>query len=178
MGASQFITVAKGRTAEDAFRAAREEALYEDGHGGYTGTIAEKRGFVMIDDTGARHKERLTRSIAALKEVAREARAPGAFDPRALLRRVSGEAGVQLDAWALEGATKATFVKAVRGEIQRLTKVRARCRARMSGAELAELLLEIGDRRIDDKFGPAGCIDLAPKRKRDREFLFFGWASS
>lgn len=29
------------------------------------------------------------------------------------------------------------------------------------------------DPRIDDKWGPAGCIDL-----KDGSYLFFGWASS
>lgn len=37
----------------------------------------------------------------------------------------------------------------------------------------AEDLIDKGDRRIDDKWGPAGCIDL-----KNGEFLFFGWASS
>ena len=42
MGADTFTTSAKGRTAEEAFRAAREDACHWHGHGGYTGTIAEK----------------------------------------------------------------------------------------------------------------------------------------
>ena len=46
MGASEFITVAKGKTADDAFAVARERAHYDHGHRGYTGTIAEKPGFV------------------------------------------------------------------------------------------------------------------------------------
>ena len=48
MGATTFITVEKGKTATDAFRAARSRAEYMRGHGGYTGTIAEKRDFVCI----------------------------------------------------------------------------------------------------------------------------------
>ena len=35
-----------------------------------------------------------------------------------------------------------------------------------------DLVLE-GDPRVDDKWGPAGCIDLG-----DGKYLFFGWASS
>lgn len=35
----------------------------------------------------------------------------------------------------------------------------------------ARKLVEEGDDRIDDKWGPAGCI------KDDNGFLFFGWAS-
>ena len=48
MGACDFHVTAKGKTAREAFNAARDHALYESGHGGYSGTIAEKHGFVMI----------------------------------------------------------------------------------------------------------------------------------
>jgi hypothetical protein len=48
MGAETFFTRAKGKTASDAFTAAREQALYEYGHRGYTGTIAEKHEFLTI----------------------------------------------------------------------------------------------------------------------------------
>jgi hypothetical protein len=47
MGASAFKTIANGKTAADAFGTARSDALYMEGHGGYTGTIAEKSGFTM-----------------------------------------------------------------------------------------------------------------------------------
>lgn len=48
MGASEFSCVGHGKSAKEAFMAARAEAQYESGHGGYTGTIAEKRDFVMV----------------------------------------------------------------------------------------------------------------------------------
>jgi hypothetical protein len=48
MGACTFITVAKGKTAKEAFNAACEKARYDFGHAGYTGTIAEKIEFVTI----------------------------------------------------------------------------------------------------------------------------------
>lgn len=47
MGAEQFSTTARGKTAQEAFDNARDEAWYDHGHAGYTGTIAEKPGFVM-----------------------------------------------------------------------------------------------------------------------------------
>ena len=49
MGATNFVERAKGATAEEAFLAAREKAQWENGHGGYTGTIAEKHNFHMVD---------------------------------------------------------------------------------------------------------------------------------
>lgn len=48
MGALNFCVKIKGDTAEEAFFAAVDEAAYESGHGGYTGTIAEKSGFTII----------------------------------------------------------------------------------------------------------------------------------
>ena len=95
MGATTFITRAKGANAKEAFAAAVEQARYEHGHGGYTGTIAEKDRFVMV------------------------------FEPLGV-----------------------------------------------SPQDYANKLMGEGDSRIDDKWGPAGCIKVA-----EGEYLFFGWAS-
>lgn len=95
MGASSFYTKAAGETAREAFNKARDEARYYHGHGGYTGTIAEKDSFVTI----------------------------------------AAPAGKNADDYAFE-------------------------------------LVRNSDSRVDDKWGPAGCINLG-----NGEFLFFGWAS-
>jgi hypothetical protein len=47
MGAEIFYNRSKGTSARDAFKQEVENASYEDGHGGYTGTIAEKSGYTM-----------------------------------------------------------------------------------------------------------------------------------
>jgi hypothetical protein len=49
MGAYSFSATAFGKTPRDAFSAAVERAQHEHGHGGYTGTIAEKHSFVQMD---------------------------------------------------------------------------------------------------------------------------------
>ena len=48
MGAEQFENIAPGNTAQEAFNAAYEDAAYDYGHAGYTGTIAEKSGFTLF----------------------------------------------------------------------------------------------------------------------------------
>lgn len=48
MGAASFTQVGKGETASLAFAYAREEAQFDHGHSGYTGTIAEKSNFILI----------------------------------------------------------------------------------------------------------------------------------
>ena len=96
MGACTFFQEAKGATAKDAFANAVFDAQYEHGHGGYSGTLAEKRDFVMIE-----------------------------LPP---------------------GQTPHTY---------------------------ADELINNSDSRIDDKWGPAGCIKIDGDN-----YLFFGWASS
>lgn len=49
MGASEFTTFQEGTDPAEAFRLARQQAQFEHGHNGYTGTIAEKYEFVIIE---------------------------------------------------------------------------------------------------------------------------------
>lgn len=44
MGGEMFCNKASAKTAEEAFKSLVDKALYEYGHRGYTGTIAEKSG--------------------------------------------------------------------------------------------------------------------------------------
>ena len=46
MGATNYITTSKGKNAKEALESAVEDACWYHGHGGYTGTIAEKDSFV------------------------------------------------------------------------------------------------------------------------------------
>lgn len=48
MGADTFMQSGKGKTAKEAFSNAVNDAQYDHGHGGYTGTIAEKTSYVEI----------------------------------------------------------------------------------------------------------------------------------
>lgn len=48
MGATNFDTTELGKTADDAFSRARDAAAHEYGHGGYTGTIAEKGSYRLV----------------------------------------------------------------------------------------------------------------------------------
>jgi hypothetical protein len=105
MGACTFFTDAAGATAQEAFDKAVSDAAWECGHGGYTGTIAEKQEFVVI--------------------------------PCPILSSISADA------------------------------------QRSVAMGYAQGLIESGDPRVDDKWGPAGCIQYSPGK-----FLFFGWASS
>jgi hypothetical protein len=100
MGATTFGTKSSGKTAKEAFAEAVQEARYMHGHGGYSGTIAEKRSFTMITPPSN------------------------------------------------VGKTEKDLIK------------------------YAWELIDKGDPRVDDKWGPAGCIALP-----DGKWFFFGWAS-
>ena len=102
MGAEQFdcfVERRKGGGPKEAFFRAVEQAQWDYGHAGYTGTIAEKQEYVLVGVTES-----------------------------------------------YEAASK-----------------------------LAAKLIEDGDERIDDKWGPAGCIEVSGD---EPGYLFFGWASS
>jgi len=103
MGATTFLKIAKGKTAQEAFTDARNKALYDHGHSGYSGTIAEKHEFTLIPFKG-------------------------------------------------NSEVRADNIKEAR--------------------RFADGLIDDDDRRISDKWGPAGCIELG-----EGEYLFFGWAS-
>jgi len=106
MGAQTFFETARGKTAREAFDTATSEARYEHGHGGYTGTLAEKSSYTMI----------------AMPTVV------GGADEKIAFR---------------------------------------------AAYNFANELINNGDSRVDDKWGPAGCLQYSPGK-----FLFFGWASS
>ena len=47
-GGTTFMTAGTGKTIQEAFGNAVSEAAHESGHGGYSGTIAEKSDFVLL----------------------------------------------------------------------------------------------------------------------------------
>ena len=57
MGGTTFDHYAPGIDVKDAFSRAHEEASYEHGHGGYSGTIAEKGSYVVITHTPLLERE-------------------------------------------------------------------------------------------------------------------------
>ena len=57
MGATTFREVSRGETAEKAFFSAVQDAQYMHGHGGYTGTIAEKSSYTMATEKSLSSQE-------------------------------------------------------------------------------------------------------------------------
>lgn len=100
MGAQVFTQTKYGSDAKVAFKEAKEQAQYEYGHSGYSGSLAEKHSYVELP--------------------------------------------------LIEG---------------------------MDAYSSAMEYINRCDPRIDDKFGPAGCIKTFDEEYKLDQFLFFGWAS-
>lgn len=124
MGAETFICFEYGNTAKEAFNTAKREYYCP---GGYSGTIAEKTSFIMIDLDD---------------EVNR------------LLKEIEADD-------SLKYSDRKQFKNNLKSN-----KIIYRVRA------VVDLMLD-GDPRVDDKWGPAGCIKVSKDR-----YCFFGWASS
>jgi hypothetical protein len=72
MGANSFWAEATGRTADEAFRCAVEQARYEYGHRGYTGSIAEKHEFALLRVSKAELLRWLDQEIRQIRAQKRE----------------------------------------------------------------------------------------------------------
>src|SRR5262245_42519472 len=140
MGACNFDVIAKGKTAAEAFNTVTSQARWEHGHGGYSGTIAEKREFVMLT-------------------------VPEGVEPRRFVEWViGGQDRVEREVSKQERWHRSTGSgDKARYFVVEWQEVPAKYRA----------VVDAATRRVDDKWGPAGCIRVGPE-----EFLFFGWASS
>lgn len=69
MGATDFITNPyPGQTADEAFTAARDEALHEYGHAPYSGTISEKDDFTFLRREPVAMKDAFALAEAALRD--------------------------------------------------------------------------------------------------------------
>ena len=89
MGASEFYVVASGKTAQDAFRAARDAARGDsEGEEGYSGTIYEKDYFVMVDDKPEAVAARVRAKMPESSDRAR--RLEQLADPKKAARAVAG----------------------------------------------------------------------------------------
>lgn len=70
MGSEQFSNYQPGADAPAAFASAVDSAAFEHGHGGYTGTLAEKHRFTIITPTPQTRAEArtLVRQLLEIKD--------------------------------------------------------------------------------------------------------------
>jgi len=124
MGAEEFEATVSGDSVKDAFWAAVQQAQYDYGHSGYTGTIAEKGEYVVFKAPAGTDDAMIMQVIEAVSRFGWSGRQNSPEDEAARI----AYAAFPLD-------------------------------------EMAAV--------FDDKWGPAGAIQLA-----DGSWHFFGMASS
>lgn len=164
MGATTFSQHGLGKTPEAAFRAAQEHAAYMHGHGGYTGTLAEKGSYVLFKLPPRCTADKVIKLIHEMED----------FQSIAYLR---GD---------LQWARNKTDLRQREAEIRK--EERKQASFWRKNAALEKLLK--GIRPVyDDKWGPAVALEITGskaaeiKKQRgrggthDRVFLFCGWAS-
>lgn len=104
MGADQFITSATGRDAQEAFKVARDSARFENGHGGYTGTIAEKDAYVIIPRRSALDYDRETAEMIAERLLAMDdRRISDKWGPAGAIQYDDPDAGPGQQSWLFFG---------------------------------------------------------------------------
>lgn len=169
MGASFDDRLGTGTDAADAFRSARDDAAWQHGHGGYTGTIAEKHDFALITLPARMTVERFVRLV----------------DDAEQHMYVTDESYRDELRWA----TTATAKRKVEAAHKKATAAKARFYRKLTpqAAAAVERAVEIAH---GDKWGPCVAVELtgaeateARKRlgqagRRVRVFRFFGMCSS
>lgn len=183
MGGCDFMCQAEGRTADEAFGNAVEEATYEKGHDPYNGTISTiSDGFNMIPDTWKDIKAKYVKTLEMLAGKLKELQAmkPRYYDVDQLERWME-KLPVSTYLYLREAKTKTGAMNEIRKRMKHLRKKRDACTAKMTPMKIAEALLyDIRDDRVIEKRGPCGCIDLDPKltgKRKPKRFLFFGTAA-
>jgi hypothetical protein len=141
MGACDFVQEGIGKDAKDAFWKAQDEAAYLYGHGGYSGSLAEKGDFV---------------------------------DLTTIVTRYAKDNGYKYP----QDRTITQIVYAALGGLDEWSKKRL-------NSKWHNLAKTIGQ-YVDDKWGPAGMIELRGSRSKELKrgtrgktaYVIFGWASS
>jgi hypothetical protein len=159
MGACEFAIDNIGKTVAEAFDQPVESARFNYGHAGYTGTMAEKDGFVLIDRPPRITADRLMATI------------------------------IDATQWAFWLDTAEKYRHVYTKPEKRCEKAWDRlCKWFPHGeyygpTRSAESLCK----HYDDKWGPAIAVEQSPAEKKERwkniprgskTFLFFGLASS
>ena len=76
MGATTFFNIGKGATAQEAFDRLHQQALYQHGHGGYTGTIAEKSTYTLFQRPKGMRRATVIKAVQSLEQIC-----PTGFSP-------------------------------------------------------------------------------------------------
>ena len=72
MGGADFMNVGRAKTAQAAFTKLVEQAQWEHGHRGYSGTIAEKRSMVEFPRPKGMRRATVIQAVRALGRICKD----------------------------------------------------------------------------------------------------------
>ena len=154
MGAQEFEVMSNGKDMAEAFTRAVDNAFYDYGHSGYTGSICEKPGAYLIPTP---------KGVTAQDVVDAIVTAQGWDSPRSVWPDMKPEFVEQQNKhYELADAAFAKVVK-------------------WFGHAEAEKIIKMSDDKWDDAVAiemTASECPQAAEQDDDRWFFFFGWASS
>ena len=182
MGACTFITRSKGKNPEEAFQKAVRAAEEKFGDEGFTGSIAEKKDFILIHDNWKSLEDRYTSAICKMKVFQKQLKstAPYHFNAWDFQKQLLLEVKRYATPYTYDlPQRKRKALEVMTREISRLVKQRSSCHPKMTVETIAKKLLDLEDSRVEMKFGPAGCIELTENTNQEdtRHFIFFGIAA-
>lgn len=164
MGAETFTSAAKGTDLREAFSAAIEQAQYDYGHAGYTGTIAEKHDVVVIESTPMSEQDA---DALANRLISKD-------DPR--ISDKWGPAG----AIAIASGTSTQTVE-IPAEPDGFPGLRAAADAALGTLPMGQSITEVTSKLYEttDTGRPCkGTLTVTLSGNEHTGWLFFGWASS
>ena len=153
MGAEAFEVMTNGKDVAEAFTRAVDDAFYDYGHSGYTGSICEKPGAYLIPTPKGVTAQDVAEAIMA---------AQGWDNPRSEWPDMKPEFVEQQNKYY--ELAEAAFAKV----------------AKWFGQHEAEKIVKMSDDKWDDAVAIELTAKEYPKDNAtgDRWFFFFGWASS
>lgn len=175
MGAEFFEVVVKAKSPEAAFVSAQRQAFYDYGHAGYTGTIAEKPGFIYFGQVNMRANDYLD----AYEKVQSCVCDPVVEYTEEEKKRLE-ELRAQFETWLPTEIFNFNSPKAKKNGMisDKIHKIEDKARERAKAKALAKLPPELAKlvppRMVDvadSKWDEAACV------LTDDGYLFFGWAS-
>ncbi len=154
MGASNFTAAAYGKSPEEAFSRAVQEARHEYGHGGYTGTIAEKPSAYILPALPPRWTAAKVEALIATVEYGESYKA------------ANGEWKIRKGSAEKAAATLNEWLRSARSF--------------RTAADLVEMFNDKWGACLCVEVKPAEAKRFAPwldRKRGERAFVFFGLAS-
>ena len=173
MGAMTFEDLARGKSAKLAFSAAVEQAAYEHGHGGYTGTLAEKHQFEIVEPTREIDQSNLESDALALAEEMRKAGyGDDKWGPAMCL--------VVKEPVIVKEATRAAVVKKLREKwkVPDVSLITTRRKGRVTATATIPPSGGYSITRVLFGEGASAAEAYGDLISEDGLYVFFGWASS